>query len=318
MTPHNRRLVAIANGQLGALTREQAHAVGFSDEQLRSRVRSGFLTTFGCNTFRIAGAPDSPLARLRALTLDIGGDVVASGSTAAALLGFDGFHVREPFDVTTGRGRHVNRIGHRIHTTTVLPPIDRSTVMGIPTMRGARALIDLARTETAERLTAAMDSGLRDRQFTEDSLHRRIVALRGPGRSGIRRLLAVIAGREATVGAHSWLERRFLRILQAAGLPKPACQRVLSRAGDRLVRVDFVFPGTTVVVEVLGYTYHRTQEHLRRDTERLNALVGDGFRPYQFTYELIVDQPDHVTDTVRTALESSSRFVSAHPADLPG
>jgi hypothetical protein len=49
-------------------------------------------------------------------------------------------------------------------------------------------------------------------------------------------------------------------------------QQVLSRAGDHLVRVDCYFPGTNVVVELLGYRYHRTVARMSRDAARLNAL----------------------------------------------
>jgi hypothetical protein len=307
MTNFKHRVVEdVASGQLGALSREQAHAIGMTDEQLRSRVQSGFLTKTWPNTFRLVGATSTSAALLTALVIDIGGDVCASGRTAAALHGFDGYRLQEPFDLTIGRGRHVNRIGHRIHTTTQLDPIDRCEVDGVPTMRAGRAIIDLARTEMPAQLVAAMDSGLRDGKFTEGSLHRRIVSLRGSGRAGIGSLLRVIEGREAILGAHSWLEREFLRLLHGAGLPRPDPQRVLTQAGDRLVRVDFHFPGTRVVVEVLGYTWHRDKAHLRRDTERLNALVSAGFRPYQFTYEVIVEQPTAVLTEVAEALALSA------------
>ena len=213
-----------------------------------------------------------------------------------------GIDIAAPFDVTIGRGRHVNRIGHRIHTTSELRLIDRCEVSEIPTTRAARTIIDLARTETPDRLVAALDSGLRDGRFNEDSLHRRIVELRGSGRSGVRSLLEVIESREAMTGVHSWLERRFLRLVVDAGLPRPEPQRVLTKAGDRLVRVDFHFSGTPVVVEVLGYTWHADKAHLRRDTERLNALIDAGFRPYQFTYEAVTERPATVLADLRRAL----------------
>jgi very-short-patch-repair endonuclease len=81
---------------------------------------------------------------------------------------------------------------------------------------------------------------------------------------------------------------------------------VLTRAGSRLVRVDFRFAGTPVVVEVLGYRYHRTPEQLRRDAERMNALVTDGLRPYQFSYEQVVDAGADVVEQTRRALETWS------------
>ena len=302
MTNTYRRIMAVATGQLGLLSRRQANGVGVTNAQLRNRVSSGSLIQVGADTFRLPGAPSSALADLRALMLDIGGEVWASGPTAAALHGFDGYRLKTPFDVTILRDRNVRRIGHRIHSTTSLDLIDRSVVGDIACTSGARTLIDLARTESVERLTTAFDSGLRDGRFNESLVHRRVVALRSSGRFGIPRLMSAIEGVEAIRGGHSWLEREYLRMLSDAGLPRPETQVVLTRAGDKLVRVDFRFPGTPVVVEVLGYHHHRTKEHLQRDTQRLNALITDGLRPYQFTYSDVVERPAEVIEQTRLAL----------------
>ena len=302
MTNTYRRLMAVATGQLGLLSRRQANGVGVTNAQLRSRVTSGSLLQVGTDTFRLPGAPTTAHVELLALIIDIGGEVWASGPTAAALHGFDGYRLQPPFDVTILRGRDVKRVGHRVHTTSSLDLIDRAVVAEIPVLSGARTLIDLARTESRERLTEAFDSGLRDGKFNESLVHRRVVALRSRGRFGVPRLLEAIEGVEVIRGGHSWLEREFLRLVAAADLPAPQAQQVLSRAGDRLVRVDFHFVGTPVVVEVLGYRWHRTKEQLRRDTERTNALLADGFRPYQFSYEHVTQDPLGVVDTVRAAL----------------
>lgn len=77
---------------------------------------------------------------------------------------------------------------------------------------------------------------------------------------------------------------------------------MLSRANGRLVRVDFRFPDTPVVVEVLGYRFHRTAWQMARDADRINALLTDGYRPYQFTYAQVVSDPTAVIETVDTAL----------------
>lgn len=302
MTNTYRRIMAVATGQLGLLSRRQANGVGVTNAQLRNRVSSGSLLQVGADTFRLPGAPTTELAALRALMLDIGGEVWASGPTAAALHGFDGYRLKPPFDVTILRDRNVRRIGHRVHSTTSLDLIDRSVVDDIACTSGARTLIDLARTESVERLIESYDSGLRDGRFNESLVHRRIVALRSSGRFGVPRLVTAIEGVEAIRGGHSWLEREYLRILDTAGLPRPETQAVLTRAGDKLVRVDFRFTGTPVVVEVLGYHSHRTKQHLQRDTERLNALITDGFRPYQFTYVDVVERPGVVLEQTRKAL----------------
>ena len=123
----------------------------------------------------------------------------------------------------------------------------------------------------------------------------------------------VVAGREVTRGGHSWLERHFLRMLATAGLPRPATQQVLTKASDRLVRVDCRFPGTNVVVELLGYRFHSTRSQIARDVQRLNALVAGGFAPYQFTYEQAVNEENYVIATVRTALRDAGLFGAERP-----
>lgn len=302
MTNLNHRLVETATGQLGALSREQAHAIGMTDEQLRSRVQSGFLQQPGPNVFRLSGAEKPGRQQLRELLLDVGGDVLACRFTAAAIHGFDGYFLRPPFDVVIGRDRQLRRTPHRIHTASVMPEIDTTVIDGVAVTRPARTLIDLARHESPSQLTTALDSALRDGLVSETSLHRRIVALRRKGVYGIPTLVEVIEGSEITRGAHSWLEREFLRLLAAAGLPQPEPQVVMGAAGTKLMRVDFWFPGTTIVVEVLGYRWHRSAANLQRDTERTNELISRGIQPYQFTYAAVAEQPEAVVAEVRRAL----------------
>jgi hypothetical protein len=306
MTTTDRRLADIATGQLGIVRRQGAHAAGVTDRQLRSRVQSGTLIQTGPHSFRLHGDPMTPIGQLRSLLADLGGGAFASGPTAAALHGFDGFRLAPPFDVTLLRGRNMRRIGHRIHTTIELDLIDRSEVQCVPALSPARTVVDLARWVDERRLAAALDSGRRDGLFTDDLLHRRIVALRRSGRYGIPTLLSVIESSELAVGADSWLEREFLRLIVEAELPMPTTQQVLSRAGDRLVRVDFHFPATPVVIEVLGYRYHRTATQMTRDAERTNALLSSGYVPFQFTYAQVVADPATVMSTVSSALRTAA------------
>lgn len=256
--------------------------------EFRSRDTSGFHLT--------------PDPRLAALIHDIGQPCWAFGPTAAALHRFDGFDLKPPFHVVTPRDRNVRRLGHVVHTAFDLPRIDRSLAFDLPVTSPARTLIDLAKSHGAERLTTALDGALRDGLISEDFLLRRICALRASGRYGIPNLLAVIEGSEISRGAHSWLEREFLRLMSVAGLPRPLPQQVLSRRGDTLIRVDFRFAGTPVVVEVLGYRWHRTRTQMIVDAQRYNRLILDGFVPLQFTFDAVVSDSDTVVRTVLEAL----------------
>jgi hypothetical protein len=302
VTLSDRRIAAIATGQLGAFTRAQANDVGLSDRQLRSRVQSGILIQTGPNSFRYAGAPTSLVTELVDVLKSVGGDVWCSGPTAAALHGFDGYSLRRPFHLLVPRHRNVTRSNVRIHRAEVIELIDRVTVDGLPVTSAARTLIDLARTADAAQLAAALDSALRDGLISEAALHRRIATTRSQGRHGLPLLHEVLAGHEVTRGGQSWLEREYLRLLADAGLPRPDTQSVLSRAKDRLVRVDCRFPGTQVVVELLGYQFHRSRSQMSHDATRSNALLADGFLPYQFTYAQVVSEQSWVVETTRAAL----------------
>jgi very-short-patch-repair endonuclease len=159
----------------------------------------------------------------------------------------------------------------------------------------------LAATESSARLTAALDSALRDGGTSEDFAHRRITALRAQGRSGPAQLLRALEGHEITRGGQSWLEREFLRLIDHEGIPRPDTQQVLGRRGDRLIRVDCHFPGTNLVVELLGYRWHRSRMQMQVDSERVNALQLAGFVVLQFTYADVVNASPRMFTELRAA-----------------
>lgn len=141
-----------------------------------------------------------------------------------------------------------------------------------------------------------------DERLTEEQLFRRIGALRSQGRYGIPMLLDVLERRELTRGGESWLEREYLRLIAEARLPRPTTQVVLAHAGDRVVRVDCHFRAAGVVVELLGYRFHRTRTQMNRDAERHNALLAAGQLVYQFTYDQVTATPRDVVAHTRAAL----------------
>jgi very-short-patch-repair endonuclease len=141
---------------------------------------------------------------------------------------------------------------------------------------------------------------------SEDHLHRRIGALRSSGRHGVPRLVQLLEEREIRGNTQSWLEREYLRLLRSACLPTPTAQVVLGRRGNTLIRVDFHFPGTAVVVEVLGYRWHRTTAQMSIDAERVTRLTLDGKVVVQFTYHQVTTDPGYVLATTAEALDVAS------------
>jgi len=302
--PEDFDIVAVARHQLGAFSRKQAHELGLTDDRLTARVRQGWLERIGPNAFRFPGTDVTPLAQLMGLMIDVGEPCWAYGPTAAALHQFDGYVLEPPFHLVVPRDRQIRRVGVAIHTSEYLPDTDQTVIEGTRTLRATRTLLDLARLVDRTALTRACDSAFRDGRVHEDQLRRRIHTLgeRASARLGLEALLLVLDGSERERGGHSYLERALLRLLDEHHLPRPQTQQVLSQIGTRLIRVDFRFPDTNVVVEVLGYRYHRSREQMAIDAARMNALVADGYAPFQFTYEQVMERSHVVILTLRRAL----------------
>lgn len=284
---------AIESARVSTQRRRPAVIDGQLTHEFRSRIKSGF--------------HEDHHAALAALIDDVGEPCWLCGPTAGALSRFEGFRLAPPYHVVTLRNRKVHRVGVVMHTTDHLDLIDRETADGLPVTAPARTLIDLAAIAPREALTAALDGCLRDGLVSEPFLHGRINALRGRGRYGIPTLLAVVEGVEIIRGAHSWLEREVLRLLDEAGAVAPLPQQVLGRRGDRLIRVDFRFAGTRLVVEALGYRSHRTGGQMRIDAERMNRLAMDGYLVLQFTYSDVVERPAYVVAGIIEALRMCDR-----------
>jgi hypothetical protein len=302
MTVDDGRLSALAKGQHGVFSRLQARQAGLTDNMLRSRVQSGILVKVGISTFSSPLIPDSVRRRLAAAILDVGEPVWVSHRTAAALHGFDGFALKEPFDLLFPRGRFVERPATKTHTTKDHGKVDTCTVEGFPVTSATRTIIDLAACEPVPRMVAAIDSAVRDRLTTEHFLRRRVVELRTRGRHGVPALADILDGERAWLGGHSYLERRFLELLRRHGLPRPRTQVVTATDAKRVIRVDCLYEGTPLVVELLGFRWHRTAADLTRDARRISDLVLAGYRPLQFTYEDVVLGSRQALHRLRRAL----------------
>lgn len=231
-------------------------------------------------------------------------DCWASGPTGAALFAIEGYSLRPPFHLTIERGHNLRRIGHHIHTTNSMDRLDRDWADGVPVCSPSRILLQLAEFETRERMVAALESALRDGLTSEEFLHRRLAAWRVRGRGGVRPLLRALEGWDIGRGGQSWLEREFLRIVHAAGLPTPMTQQVLGRRDTTLIRVDCHFPEASLVVELLGYRWHRTPMQMQVDSERVNQLQMKGQLVLQFTYRHVTERPEWVVHTVAEVLHS--------------
>ncbi|MEO6627873.1 MAG: DUF559 domain-containing protein [Aquihabitans sp.] len=106
-----------------------------------------------------------------------------------------------------------------------------------------------------------------------------------------------------------------LRILEASGLPLPSTQRVVRASGRFAARVDFLYEARRVVLEAMGYAFHRTRPQIEADTRRANELQLLGYDVYQFTADQVLSSPESLVQTVTRALALTS--VQPHPSVQP-
>jgi very-short-patch-repair endonuclease len=114
---------------------------------------------------------------------------------------------------------------------------------------------------------------------------------------GAARLREVIHGDQGRI--LSKLERAFIKLLKANGLPLPKTNR---RASGRLV--DCRWPEHKLTVELDGYRYHRSRHAWEKDRarERQAYARGDQFRRY--TWGDVVERPRRTLRELRAVLGS--------------
>ncbi|HKG37304.1 MAG TPA: DUF559 domain-containing protein [Solirubrobacterales bacterium] len=185
-------------------------------------------------------------------------------------------HVTVPHGVRRHRGI-------RLHRSRTLTDEDHALVDAVPVTSVARTLLDLASAAPA-RLDRALEQaerlGLFDRLAVESLLDR---CGRHPGAGRLRRGLAFYLPLPFT---RSELERRFLRLVDDAGLPPPAANTVL--AGHE---VDMLWADRRLVIELDGFEHHRTRAAFERDRRRDEDLKLAGFDVVRLTARRVAHDP---------------------------
>ena len=178
-----------------------------------------------------------------------------------------------------------------------LDPRDATLWRGIPVTTVPRTLVDLAATMSVDDLARAChEAGIRHRTTPR---HVEAVLARRPNSPGARKLRGILRG-DVRVTL-SPLERRFLVLLRAAGLPLPETNRP---AGGR--RVDCRWPGRRLTVELDSYRYHGSRHAWEQDRrrEREGRARGDEFRRY--TYGDVFEDPALMLAELRALLPASA------------
>ena len=244
---------------------------------------------------------------LAAAVLVTAADVVVTHQSAARVHGlplwtpYDGppvlSRVRQPGCPVPGRQR-VSPLA------SVIDPVDRTVVDGLPIGTVARTAVDLARGGPLAGSVMAVDAALR-MGVTRAELEGVLDRCRGwPGRR-----VAVEAVSFGDALAESPLESLVRLRMHEGGLPAPELQVQLGDRYGPLARVDFLVDGR-VVVEADGMLKYDDPGALRQEKLREDRLRDLGFEVVRCTWAEVVGGPDLLISRIRRALARPDRRAS--------
>jgi very-short-patch-repair endonuclease len=184
----------------------------------------------------------------------------------------------------------------RTHRVKGLHPNDRTIRHGIPVTTVPRTLLDLAAVANKQQLRRAVNQAARQGWLNKPVLNELIERHRG--RRGVTAFRAVIAAvNPQTRRTRSDLEDLFLRVCRKHRLPTP-----ISNAEIEGFEVDFHFPGTTLVIELDSYEYHRTPYELDQDHRRDAHLTDQRYEVLRVSEMWLDSDPQDLAETIRRAL----------------
>ena len=277
-------IAAIAADQRGVVSRAQLLVRGLTNEDVDRRVRSGRLIRVHQGVYAVGHRVLTTEGWWMAALLAAGAGAALSHGTAAAVwelrrVGSGMVHVTVPGWV--GRKR---RAGIKVHRSTTLTPHDVTAVRGLSVTRPARTIIDLSRTLRGRALEHLLD--LADQRGLVD-----FTDLRAADSASLQAVLE----NYRPAPTRSELEERFLQLCDDHGIERPETNTRIEG-----IEVDFVWRRRRLIVEVDGYTYHRSPEAFERDRERDVRLEVKDWRVMRFTWRQTTERAAWVAAAIRT------------------
>jgi very-short-patch-repair endonuclease len=265
----------------------QLRRIGLDANAVARRVAAGHLYRLHRGVYVVGRPTLSWRGRYLAAALACGPRAVVSHWAAARLHGLTD---RDRLTVTIPLHR-AGPTGVDVRRSRMLTPRDVAKVDGIPVTSVARTMLDLAGVASRRELARLIDRAERLRLFDQTAVDE--ILSRTRGRRGARALRAAVAGwrpRET----RSELEDLFAELVDASRLDQPLYNVLVDGERDRY-EVDALWPKQRIVVEVDGFTYHRTRRDRERDAEKDADLELAGHRVVRLTRGDVTTRRDRTT-----------------------
>jgi hypothetical protein len=290
------------------MTAQQWSALGVSRPMIRSLSRSGGLVLMRRGVYATRSAVQWAQAdQVRRHVLDllaaratVGRVAVAGYQSAAVLHRIDLLNSPAAKNVTlivppSGRWERSKTSGLVFHSAAV-PRDQLTSLYGLPVTTPARTVADLARTLPFTDAVVAADCALREEKLTKRQLDRVLDGCaRWPGVRQARRVLEFADER-----AESPLESAARVVFHQYGLDPPELQAAIRTPGAAF-RVDFLWPGPSLIAEADGLLKYAGRSDLISQLERDRQLRDAGYRVVHFTWKELFGTPGTVVGALRRA-----------------
>ncbi|HEU5105405.1 MAG TPA: type IV toxin-antitoxin system AbiEi family antitoxin domain-containing protein [Solirubrobacterales bacterium] len=291
-------LARLAHQQHGVVSIGQLRELGYSRDQVKRAVSSGRWHAIDRSVYAVGHTNLSLHGQCFAAVFACGPGAALSHHSAAWLHGLASWKPA-PFHVTGPVARRP-RLPVRIHRARRLENPDRVVVERIPVTAVPRTLLDMAaaiRFEWLEKMVErAEELELFDLRAVEELLARTI------GHHGHKRLRRAIALYKPTSFTRSGLEKRWLELVLAAGLPQPHMNYV-----EEGFELDCYWPEYRFAVELDVYETHGTRAAFERDRKRQEDLLLAGIASTRVTGPRLDKEPDEVIRRVARLLRQCGR-----------
>lgn len=299
LPPNSDRLWDLVRRQHGVVSRAQLLALGFGSKAIAHRIAKGRLHVLWRGVYAVGRPRVGQRGQWMAAVLSCRADALLSHRSAAALWGLT--TRRSPVvEVVIPHAARRRRPGIRINRRVDLGPEHRREVDGIPVTDVVSTLVDLASSAPEWQVERAINDADRLDLVDLEELRAMVGTLSPrPGMACMRRLLGCDALTD------SGLERKFLALVRAAGLPLPETQAWVSG-----YRVDFYWPDLGLVAEADGWRHHRTPGEQATDHRRDQAHTAAALTTLRFAESQIRYAPEEVT----RRLKAVAKRLASHSA----
>jgi very-short-patch-repair endonuclease len=294
---HDRLMSAMAARRHGVLSRAVLLDAGIAAGTIDGRLRQRRLVSLYRGVYGLGHAQLSD-AGWRLAAVDAYGPTAAvSHVSAAALWGLLDAPLFPVHVSVAKRDGIAERRRTVLHRPTELRDAEVVVRGAIRVTTVARTIFDVAASIRGRRLEQVVRRASRLRLF--DLREQQLVLerhSRRPGASELGRLLSALQGR-GTDDLRSPMEIAFAQLCEDYGLRRPVANGLV--LGER---VDFHWPGTTLIVETDSFEFHAMPTTFANDRRRDQKLTLAGFTVLRLTWDQVTGDARATAAIVSTLL----------------